>query len=121
MNGYLTMRKRDNYIMMNVEVLVCEGVSEALASTGRAAVSVEDLYAGTGNIPVCRSVARGFVFDIFHNKYGFSYSVISQRAGMVRESIMRSIRKSRHVRRSDSAYSAAYEHVLSKLRDIYGK
>jgi len=111
--------KISNYTMQNAEELVCQCVSKVLLEDGRAPVDIVELYHGKTNIPLGRAIARNVVFDILHNKYGFSYSVISQRASMGLTSVMRCVRKSIQMRNTDVLYIRVYELVDKKLRKMY--
>ena len=109
-----------NYAMQNVEEMVCGCVSKQMRLSGRSPVAVEELYQGKKNVPLGRSIARNIVFDILHNKYGFSYAVIAQRACMGLTSVMRCVRRCAQMRRIDKVYIGVYSIVERKLNEIYG-
>lgn len=94
-------------LMSKVERNVCATVSKILAGD----VNPHDLYIGIGNIPVIRAVARNFTFYILHNRFGLSYSDLSKRAGMTKESVMRCIRKVQYLSESDYMYQNIMEKV----------
>ena len=72
-----------------VERMVCEQVNTAMRIEEKEGVNADDLYVGNTNIPFARAVARNFVLDVLHNRYGFSYAVIAQRADINEKSAMR--------------------------------
>ena len=61
-----------NDTMNKVERMVCEQVNTAMRIEEKEGVNVDDLYVGNTNIPLARAVARNFVLDVLHNRYGFS-------------------------------------------------
>lgn len=60
-----------NYTMDKVERMVCEQVNTAMSIEEKEGVNADDLYVGNTNIPFARVVARNFVLDVLHNRYGF--------------------------------------------------
>lgn len=110
-----------NDTMDKVERMVCEQVSKAMSTQERDGVIADDLYVGKKNIPLARAVARNFVFDLFHNKYGYSYNVIAQRADMDRLSVMRCVRKCHQFVVCDKTYSFVSKMIDDRLREWYGE
>ena len=111
----------NNYTMQKVETMVCECVSVVMERNNRSPVSVDDVYVGKKNIPFGRAIARNFIFDLFHNRYGFSFSVISQRSDMHVISVMRCVRKMHDFVSCDSIYKEVSSLVESKLTEWYGE
>lgn len=109
-----------NSIMQNVEDLVCRcvnGLMSGRCKNGKGVTS-DNVYEGKKNIPFIRIVARSFIFDLLHNKFGFSYSVISQRSGMNVTSVMRNVRKCHDLMEHDKLYqeiSREIDEELSKM------
>lgn len=60
-----------NDTMDKVERMVCEQVNTAMSTEEKEGVNADDLYVGNTNIPFARAVARNFVLDVLHNRYGF--------------------------------------------------
>ena len=109
-----------NSIMQNVEDLVCRSVNSLMLAKRKDGESVtsNNVYEGKKNIPFIRIVARSFIFDLLHNKFGFSYSVISQRSGMNVTSVMRNVRKCHGLMEHDKLYqeiSREIDEELSKM------
>lgn len=96
-----------NDVFAQVERKVCDIV----CSRGLE-VRPDELYTGRGNIPVARAMARNYIFYVLHNSYGFSYSAISRRAEMNKESVMRCIRKVQYLSESD----ALYKHIMEAIQ-----
>lgn len=107
----------DNNIMQNVEDLVCHCVSDLMTQRRGVEVKVtsQDVYDGKKNVPFARIAARGFIFNLLHNCFGFPYSVISQRSGMKVTSIMRSVRKCRDLTERDNLYREISDEIDKKL------
>ncbi len=109
-----------NNIMQSVEDLVCRRVSALM--TKRRGVDVvvtsQDVYDGKKNIPFARIVARGFIFSLLHNSFGFPYSVISQRSGMKATSVMRSVRKCRDLTERDRLYKEISDDIDKELFEM---
>lgn len=112
---------RENEVMLKVEEMVCECVNTAMNTNGRPIVTSENVYIGKKNIPFVRAIARNFIFDVLHNKYGFSYSVISQRGSCNRESVMRCVRKCHDLVNRDRSYKIVEELINEKLKEWYGE
>lgn len=116
-----------NDTMNWVEEMVCGCVNLAFGYAGDGdavlgcAVTTDDLYDGVTNIPFARAVARNFVVDVLHNRYGFSYSVIAQRSEMTRESVMRCARKCHTLCGCDKSYIKVMEKINDRLRERYGE
>ena len=111
----------NNEIMSKVEAMVCEQVSKAMQTQERDEVSLDDIYDGVTNIPFGRAVARNFIFDVLHNRYCFSFSVIAQRADMNRESVMRCVRKCHELLTTDRTYSYVNTLINDRFREWYGE
>lgn len=109
-----------NNIMQSVEELVCRQVSDMMTRRCgvETVVAPRDVYEGKKNIPFARIVARGFVFDLLHNRFGFSYAVISQRSGMRVTSVMRNVRKCHDLMYHDRFYQDVCEGICSELRKL---
>lgn len=112
--------KNNNYIMQNVETIVCDCVNEIMEEDGRKPVSPGEIYLGKKNIPYARILARSFTFDVLHNKFGFSYAVIAQRADMVRNSVIMCISKCHQLQMFDKTYKKVNDVINAKLEEIYG-
>lgn len=110
-----------NGTMDKVESMVCEQVNKVMDMQDRKCVSVSDLYVGKKNIPFARVLARNFVFDVLHNRYGYSYNVIAQRAEMDRLSVMRCVRKCHLFISCDKTYSLINEMINDKIIEWYGE
>ena len=110
-----------NNTMEKVEQMVCDCVNTAMSTIDRETVSVEDLYVGKKNIPFGRAMARNFVLDILHNKYGYSYNVIAQRSDMTQISVMRCVRKCHQFMQYDKSYFFALTLINDKFREWYGE
>ena len=106
--------------MQRVETMVCECVSSVMERNERGVVSPNDVYDGKKNVPLGRAIARNFIFDIFHNRYGFSFSVIAQRAGMHVISVMRCVKKCHDLMQHDSMYKDVSSLVEDKFKEWYG-
>lgn len=115
------MLESNNYTMQKVEQMVCECVSSVMEENNREMVSCDDVYEGKTNIPFGRIVARNFILDILHNKYGFSYSVLAQRANMMTSSVMRCVRKHHDNLQYDKIYRSVNEKVEQKFVEWYGE
>lgn len=107
--------------MNKVEQMVCECVTIALSNESGDTVVADDLYVGKKNIPFARAVARNFVLDVLHNRYGFSYTIIAQRAEMNRESVMRCVRKCHTLVSYDKTYKFVNTLIDDRLRKWYGE
>lgn len=104
--GLIKMEHLYNDVFAQVERKVCDIVrSRGLE------VRPDELYIGRGNIPVARAMARNYIFYILHNSYGLSYSTISRRAKMNKESVMRCIRKVQDFSESDALYKYVMEAI----------
>lgn len=110
----------NNYTMQKVETMVCECVSVVMERNERGGVSVDDVYVGKKNIPLGRAIARNFIFDLFHNRYGFSFSIIAQRSGMHITSVMRCVKKHHDLVECDYMYKEVSSLVDDKLKEWYG-
>lgn len=111
----------NNEVMLKVEDMVCECVNIALLISEGSIVTSENVYSGKKNIPFARAVARNFIFDVLHNKYGFSYAVVAQRGNCNRESVMRCVRKCHYLAFTDKIYKEVRELITSKLQEWYGE
>ncbi len=109
-----------NYIMQNVEDIVCGCVNEVMKEEGRKPVGSNEIYLGKKNIPYARILARSFTFDVLHNKFGFSYAVIAQRADMARNSVIMCISKCHQLQVFDKVYKKVNDVINAKLEEIYG-
>ena len=107
--------------MLKVEEMVCSCVNSHLHATGNSAVTIENIYCGKKNIPFAKAVARNFVFDVLHNRYGFPYSIIAQRGGCNRESVMRCVRKCHNLSKFDHTYKTIGDIIDGKLKEWYGE
>ena len=105
----------NNEVMLKVEDMVCECVNIALL------ISEDSKVTGKKNVPFARAVARNFIFDVLHNKYGFSYAVVAQRGNCNRESVMRCVRKCHYLAFTDKIYKEVREMITSKLQEWYGE
>lgn len=103
-----------SYIMSRIEEISCVCVSEAAQERGMDYVKVEDVYVGKHGIPYPRAVARNFIVHILHNIYGFSYTVIAQRANMRVRSIIRCAKKFR----IGMEYDSLYPIVDSRIKEV---
>lgn len=115
------MLERNNYTMQKVETMVCECVSSIMTEENREQVSCDDVYKGTTNIPFGRIVARNFILEVLHNKYGFSYSALAQRSNMQVTSVMRCVKKCIDFMLYDNIYKRVNMKIELKLREWYGK
>lgn len=106
-----------NSIMQNVEDLVCRRVNGLMSERCKngKGVTSDNVYEGKKNIPFVRIVARSFIFDLLHNRFGFSYSVISQRSGMNVTSVMRNVRKCHELVERDKSYQKISEEIDGEL------
>ena len=106
-----------NSIMQNVEDLVCRRVNGFMSGRCKngKGVTSDNVYEGKKNIPFIRIVARSFIFDLLHNRFGFSYSVISQRSGMNVTSVMRNVRKCHELVERDKSYQKISEEIDGEL------
>lgn len=114
------MLDSNNIIMQNVEDLVCRCVSGVMTTRRgvEVAVTSRDVYDGKKNIPFARIMARGFIFDLLHNGFGFPYSVISQRSGMNVSSVMRSVRKCHDLSERDRLYQEVSKKIDVELFEM---
>lgn len=110
-----------NDVMDKVEQMVCSCVNVVMRLGEREEVDCEEVYAGKKNIPTGRAMARNFIFDVLHNRYGFSFSVIAQRGDCNRESVMRCVRKCHDLVLYDKSYGKVNEMINDKLREWYGE
>lgn len=110
----------NSYIMQNVESIICDCVNRVMAEEKRSPVSVEDIYLGKKNIPYARILARSFILDTLHNKFGYSYSVIAQRADMTRNAVILCVTKCHQLQMNDRVYARISDVVNDKLEEIYG-
>lgn len=110
-----------NEVMDKVEQMVCGCVNVVMRLSEREEVCSEEVYVGKKNIPTGRAMARNFIFDVLHNRYGFSYSVIAQRGDCNRESVMRCVRKCHDLQMYDKTYVRVNEMINKKLEEWYGK
>lgn len=110
-----------NDVMTKVEEMICSCVNSHLHTNGISVVTTDNVYLGKKNIPFARAVARNFIFDVLHNKYGFSYSSICQRGGCNRESVMRCVRKCHDLSKFNPAYRSVSTAIEEKLKEWYGE
>ena len=110
-----------NDTMNKVERMVCEQVNTAMSTEEKEGVNADDLYVGNTNIPFARAVARNFVLDVLHNRYGFSYAVIAQRADINEKSAMRCVRKCHELVGYDKTYAYVNTFINDRLREWYGE
>lgn len=99
-------------IMQTIESAVCDSVNVV---HGEAAVSVDEIYTGNGNIPYPKATARNIVFDILHNFCGFSYAVIAQRANFSRNAVVKCVCKSHKAKQYDPSYLSVYNDAVKKI------
>ena len=99
-----------NILMARAEIDVCAAINKTLASD----INPHDLYKFKGNIPVILAVARNLTFYLLHNSFGLSYSDISRRAGMTKESVMRCVRKVQYLSEFDSVYQNLMKEVCDE-------
>lgn len=78
-------------------------------------IKVEDLYLGTGNIPVKRAMARNLCLYLLHDRFSFFYKQLAEITGMTQRSIMRCVRKARIYTSHDKEYIKFYKILLGKL------
>lgn len=109
-----------NSIMQNVEDLVCRSVSNLLTERyeEEKVVTSEEVYEGKKNIPFARIVARSFIFDLLHNRFGFSYSVIAQRSSMLVTSVMRNVKRCHELIENDKLYQEVYKEIGKELQNL---
>lgn len=107
------------YTMQWIEQTVCECVSAVMEEMQRDTISIDDLYKGKKNIPLARSIARNVIFDTFHNKYGFSYAVIAQRADMERNSVIRCVKKCHNYKHCDAIYGKVFSLLDERFKEKY--
>jgi len=108
--------------MYKIEEMVCFLANTLIPHKDMYDVTPNDVYIGKKNIPLVRAVARNFIFNILHNSFGFSYSVIAQRSDMTRDSVIRCVRKCiSSLAMYDNIYTKMKEETDKKLKEMYGE
>jgi hypothetical protein len=109
--------------MATIEQLCCDAANEIEALRARKNISVEELYTSTPTPRQKRVLAQNFAFHTMRVRFGFSYSIIAQRAGYSSEKVvMRGVKTLQDsLRLNDCLYCEMNSIVNRKLAEKYGE
>lgn len=96
-----------SYIVNVVEITVCGIVGH---------VTQDELYTGTGNIPLFRAIARNICLYIMHDHLGYCHRMIAELTGLSVRSVMRNVGKARHFVFSDELYKTYWGMIKETLK-----
>lgn len=102
------------YVFEKVEKTVMDAVKTVLKAMPQD-IDRGILYSVKGNVPLYVNMMRSICLYVSRNMYGLSYPTIARHTGMRIRSVMKSIRKTRHLIFADDTYFAIFQTVRNRL------
>ena len=100
-------------VIIKIERIVCDCVNKVFHDKNPVCPST--IYKGKTNVMLAGKLARGAVFSVLHNRFGFSYSNISRYSNISNRNIIRSVRVYKDIPDSDDAVKRVNELIEVEL------